>query len=154
MFFRHSFDKLIYPVIMIALLIAISYRPKYHLRSDMPPEFFPPAAAASSNAKRSMDQKIAWAYWESAQMDIQWKYPHGRTLPPDPPLEFRADAKGLGAAAGDPATRQLYWHRLQQVWYTPEAWHKQYGWNFDWASDPLTSAGEWLRDRANHVLSR
>ena len=152
MFFRHSYDKLVYPLILVALVIAFSYRPKYHLRGDMPSEFFPATAAAKSDAKRSLDQKIAWAYWESAQMDIQWKYPHGQTLPVDPPAEFRVDAKALGPSASDPATRQLYWRRLQQVWYAPETWEKQYQWDMNWASDPLTSAGEWLRDETGKLL--
>jgi hypothetical protein len=152
MFFRHSYDKLVYPLILVAAVIAFSYRPKYHLRGEMPSEFFPATAAAKSSAQRSLDQKIAWAYWESAQMDIQWKYPHGQTLPVDPPPEFRVDAKALGPSASDPATRQLYWRRLQKVWYTPETWQKQYQWDMNWASDPLTSAGEWLRDETGKLL--
>jgi len=152
MFFRHSYDKLVYPLILVAAVIAFSYRPKYHLRGEMPSEFFPATAAAKSSAQRSLDQEIAWAYWESAQMDIQWKYPHGQTLPVDPPPEFRVDAKALGPSASDPATRQLYWRRLQKVWYTPETWQKQYQWDMNWASDPLTSAGEWLRDETGKLL--
>lgn len=154
MFYRHSYDKLIYPLILFGLFIAVSYRPKYRLRSDMPPEFFPiTTAPAKSDAKRSLDEKIAWAYWESAQMDIQWKYPHGQTLPPDAPSEFRVDAKALGPLASDLATRNLYWRRLQQVWYTPETWQKQYQWDMNWASDPLTTAGDWLREEAKRLTS-
>lgn len=151
MFFRHSYDKLIYPLVLLAGLAAISYRPRYHLRGDMPPEFFPTSASTTA-AKRSLDQKIAWAYWESAQMDIQWKYPHGKTLPADPPPEFRVDARALGPNAADPVTRQLYWRRLQDIWYVPETWQKQYEWDWDWASDPLSSAGQSLRDAANKIL--
>jgi hypothetical protein len=153
MFFRHSYDKLIYPLVALVVLAAFSYRPKYHLRGDMPPEFFSSTTTKGTSAKRSLDQKIAWAYWESAQMDIQWKYPHGQLLPPDPPPEFRVDAEALGPTAADPATRQLYWRRLQQVWYVPETWQKQYEWDFGWAKDPLSSAGEWLKDKAGRILS-
>ena len=153
MFFRHSYDKLIYPLLAIVALTAVSFRPKYHLRGDMPPDFFPTMAANSSPQKRSLDQKIAWAYWESAQMNIQWKYPHGQTLPPDPPPEFRVDAKALGSSADDPATRQLFWRRLQQVWYSPETWQKQYEWSLDWASDPISSGAEWLKDKVGGVTS-
>ena len=49
-------------------------------------------AASSGTKQRTLEQRIAWAYWESAQMDIQWKYPHGHPLPADPPAEFRIDA--------------------------------------------------------------
>ena len=152
MFFRHSYDKLIYPLVLIIVLVAVSFRVKYHLRGDMPPEFFPAHASSSTAAKSSLDQKIAWAYWESAQMDIQWKYPHGGTLPPDPPPEFRVDAKALGPAASDPATRQLYWRRLQSIWYMPETWEKKYVIDMDWAGDPLTAAGSWLREQVTRVL--
>jgi hypothetical protein len=118
----------------------------------VPTEFFPAGASSSTAAKRSLDQKIAWAYWESAGMDIQWKYPHGQTLPPDPPQEFRVDAKALGPAASDPATRQLYWRRLRSVWYKPETWQRKYEFDMDWASDPLTSAGTWLREEMSRLL--
>ena len=152
MFFRHSYDKLLYPLILFVALLAISYRPKYHLRGDMPPGFFQPSTGMTA-AKRSLDQKIAWAYWESAQMDIQWKYPHGETLPADPPSEFRVDARALGAEAADLATRQLYWRRLQDVWYVPETWQKQYEFDLGWLSNPLVSIGEWLRDASGRIFA-
>jgi len=148
MFFRHSYDKFVYPFIVVAVLIAVSYRPKYHLRRDMPTEFFRSSAELSSNAKWSVDKRIAWAYWESAQTDIQWRYPRGSSLPPNPPAEFYVDGKTLGPAATDPLTRMLYWHRLQEVWYGPETWQKDYEWDLGWANDPLTSAGQWLREKA------
>jgi hypothetical protein len=151
MFYRSHLDKLIYPVIALVLLVLICYRPKYHLSADMPPAFFSEANSAS-NQKRGLEQRIASAYWESAQMDVQWKYPYSHPLPQEPPPEFKIDAPALGTAASDPATRALYWHRLQLVWYSPEAWNKDYEWDWNWASDPLANAGQWLRDRANKVL--
>ena len=50
MFFRHSTDKLIYPLIVLVILVAISYRPAYRLRPDMPQGFF--AADAPCGPKR------------------------------------------------------------------------------------------------------
>src|SRR5216684_3941605 len=67
MFYRTHLDKLIYPVIALVLLVLVSYRPKYHLRADMPSAFFS-AAAATPNQKRGLEQRIASACWESAQM--------------------------------------------------------------------------------------
>jgi hypothetical protein len=147
MFFRHSTDKLIYPVIAVGVLLIFCYRPTYHLRSEMPVAFFSPSR--SSAQKSSLEQKIAWGYWESAQMDIQWKYPHGHPLPADPPPEFHVSAQALAPVASDPATRQFYWRRLQEVWYLPESWTREYEWNFGWSSDPLTSGGQWLKERAD-----
>ena len=152
MFFRSHLDKLVYPVIAVVLLVIISYRPTYHLRAEMPPGFFS-AAKSTAGKQGGLEQRIAWAYWESAQMDVQWKYPYRHPLPPEPPPEFRIDAQALGPAASDPASRALYWHRLQDVWYLPEAWEKEYEWNWGWASDPLTDAGQWLRDRADNLFS-
>ncbi len=152
MFFRGSLDKLVYPIIALVLLLIVSYRPKYRLRADMPPRFFS-AANSSPEQKRGLEEKIAWAYWESAQMDVQWKYPYQHPLPPDPPPEFRIDALALGPAASDPATRALYWHRLQQVWYLPEAWDKEYEWDWGWASDPLIDGGQWLRNRTEKLFT-
>ncbi len=151
MFFRSHLDKLVYPVIAVVLLLLVSYRPKYHLRTEMPPGFFSEANSAPSQ-KRGLEQRIASAYWESAQMDVQWKYPYSHPLPPDPPPEFKIDAPALGPAASDPATRALYWHRLQQVWYLREAWNKEYEWDWNWASDPIVNGGQWLRDRADKLL--
>jgi|SRR5437867_891115 len=152
MFFRHSFDKLIFLPIALVLVIVLCYRPKYHLRSEMPPGFFS-AGTAESAPKNSMEEKVAWAYWESAQMDVQWKYPHDHPLPTDPPPEFRISAQALGPEALDPATRFRYWRRLQGVWYLPETWQKDYEWDWGWASDPLTSGGQWIRDRVGHLFS-
>jgi hypothetical protein len=144
MFSRHSYDKLIYPMIVVVVLLIISYRPGYRLRPDMPQAFFP--ADAPCGPKRPLEQRIACAYWDSAQMNIQWKWPHAHPLPQEIPPEFGIDAPALGAAASSPATRELYWKRLRLVWYLPETWNKTYEWNWSWASDPLDSAGQWLRD--------
>jgi hypothetical protein len=146
MFFRHHSDKLMYPLLVLALLAIVSYRAKYRLKAEMPAGFF---STSDAPQKHSLDKKIAWAYWESAEMNIQWKYPYGHHLPNDPPPEFSIDAHGLGPSASDPATRLLYWKRLQQVWYLPETWEKDYGWDWSWIGDPLTSASEWMRDRWN-----
>lgn len=151
MFYRHSYDKLIYPFILLVVLIAISYRPAYRLRPDMPQVFF--AADAPCGPKRSVEQKIACAYWDSAQMNIQWKYPHAHALPADIPAEFVIDAPALGPQASAQATRTLYWRRLQQVWYLPETWKETYEWNWNWASDPLDSAGQWLRETMGRLFS-
>ena len=150
MFFRHSADKLIYPFVALFVLIFISYRPAYRLTPDMPQDFF--AADAPCGPRRPVEQKIACAYWDSAQMNIQWKYPHGYPLPVDVPPEFGVDAPALGPEASAPATRVLYWHRLQQTWYTPEAWKETYEWNWGWASDPLSSGAQWLKDMFGRLL--
>ena len=149
MFFRHHTDKLIYPLIFLAFLVFISYRPKYRLRPEMPAIFFP-----SQSAERNTAQgKVAGAYWHSALANVQWKYPHGHPLPVDPPLEFQIEAKSLGPTALDSDMRNLYWRRLQQVWMSPDAWTEHYEWDWSWTDDPFTSASEWLHETANRWLS-
>jgi hypothetical protein len=153
-FYRHSFDKLIYPMLGFIVLIAICYRPKYRLQDDMPKAFFFDGTDNRSKAqKTSVEKRIASSYWQSARMNIQWKYPHGSTLPGDPPPEFRIEVSALGLAASDPMLRALYWRRLQQVWPLPEAWKQEYEFSFDWASDPISSASQWLRDHADRWFS-
>lgn len=149
MFFRHSTDKLIYPVIFVVLLLVVSYRPAYRLRSDMPQGFFP--ATEPCGPKRPTEQKIACAYWDSAQMNIQWQYPHAHQLPVEMPPAFAIDAPALGPAASSQEIRQFYWRRLQDVWYVPDTWNKTYEWNWSWAKDPLEAGGEWLRDLVGKI---
>ena len=149
MFFRHHTDKLLIPVGLVIVLFVTSYRAKYHLRSEMPAAFF---EQDQESRKPSLDQKIAWAYWESALMNVQWIYPYSHPLPVDPPAEFRVDAKALGPMASDPSTRLLYWRHLQRVWYLPESWEKHYGWDFNWLGDPMTAGADWLRNTADRLF--
>ena len=149
MFFRHNTDKLFFPFIAVFVLLLLSYQPKYHLKTEMPAAFFP---AGSASIKGSLDQKIAWAYWEDAQMNIQWKYAHGRPLPADPPAEFQVSAKALGPGASDPAIRLLYWRRLQDIWSLPETWNKEYAFDWSWMSDPAASIGDWIRGHTPNFL--
>jgi hypothetical protein len=148
MFFRHHTDKLIYPIILVMLLVFISYRPKYRLRTEMPSLFFTGAGLGKNDSQR----KVATAYWQSALSDVQWKYPHGHPLPVDPPEEFRVADKAIVALAADVSVRSLYWRRLQEVWTSPDAWSENYEWDWSWASDPFSSASEWIKDVADDWL--
>ncbi len=149
MFYRRHTDKLLIPFGLVIVLFATSYRAKYHLRSEMPTGFF---EQDEQTRKPSLEQKIAWAYWESAVMNVQWKYPYSHPLPPDPPAEFQVDAKALGPVASDPATRMLYWHHLQRVWYLPESWEKNYSWDFSWLGSPIASGADWLRNTVDYLF--
>lgn len=93
MFFRHSADKLILPLLVGTILIIISYRPPYHLCPDMLRGFF--LATAPCGPTCLLEQRIAHAYWDSALMNIQWKYPRGHSLPVAVPPEFGIDAPAL-----------------------------------------------------------
>src|SRR5260370_17465291 len=123
MFVLNHTHKLLLHIVDFILLVVISYRPKYHLQSEMPGGFF---HQGQKSSKPSLEQKIAWAYWENAQMNIQWRYVYGHPLPVDPPPEFQVDAKALGPEASDPGIRLMYWHRLEQEWPLPATWARDY----------------------------
>lgn len=152
MFFRHALDKVIIAVVVGIILVVISYHPQYRLRSDMPQGFFKPTTASEAG-KRSIEERIAWGYWESAVMDVQWRYSRVQPLPSEPPAEFHLNAAALGPAASDPATRLLYWKRLQQVWLEPSTWTQHYEWNWNWAHDPIDAAGSWIRHEADRLFT-
>lgn len=149
MFFRHSTDKLIYPLLILLALLFVSYRPRYHLRKQMPVSFY----SEQSGGQKPLEQRVAWAYWESAQMDVQFQYPHGHPLPAAPPAQFHVDAHVFGATAAGPEARKVYWQRLQQIWDTPEAWERGYEWDWGWVRDPIDSGAQWLRDAAHKMFS-
>lgn len=151
MFSRHHTDKLVYPLLVVALLIFISYRPKYRLRGEMPTFF---GFTQNAPDKNTVQGRVAGAYWQSALTDIQWKYPHGHPLPTDPPSEFRLDTKAFGLLAADADMRSLYWRRLQQVWMSPEAWTEHYEWDWSWTNDPFTSASQWLHEISDEWLNK
>ena len=151
MFLRHALDKMIIGVVVLVILVVISYRPAYRLRNDMPSAFF--KATATEAAKTSLDERIAWGYWESAVMDVQWRYSRVQPLPPEPPAEFHLNAEALGPVASDPATRLMYWKRLQQIWLEPSTWTQHYEWNWTWVHDPIDSAGSWIRHEADRLFT-
>ncbi len=97
MFYRHHTDKLLIPVGLLVVLFLTSYRPTYHLRSEMPAAFFEQDQKSQGS---SQERKIAWAYWESALMNVQWQYPYSHPLPSDPPSEFQVNANGDPVSSG------------------------------------------------------
>jgi hypothetical protein len=42
---------------------------------------------------------------------------------------------------------------LQRVWYSPEIWQKDYGWDFSWLGDPLAAGGSWLKNTAERLFT-
>lgn len=149
MFYRRHVDKLLIPIVLGLLFVVASYRGKNHLRSEMPAAFF--AEKDRSNASK-LDRQIAGAYWNAARSQVQWRYAYGQVLPADPPPEFQIKDPSLGVGAEDPAVRMLYWHRLQEVWYLPEAWKKDYEWDVTWVGDPLTSAANWIKEETRRIF--
>jgi hypothetical protein len=137
MFIKRGYDKALVPLLAAGIVVYASIRPTFRMRADMPREFID-ASSSLSAQKRASEEKIARAYWTCVVTEIQWKYVYGYHLPQDPPPEFTANA------AADPATRERYWRKLQEVWYLPSTWTKGYEWDFSWLTNGVRSASQWL----------
>jgi hypothetical protein len=48
----------------------------------------------------------------------------------------------------------LYWHRLEKLWYTPEIWNEDYGWDLGWVAAPVVSVNDWVKDEVEHLHLR
>ena len=147
MFIRRGYDKILVPVLAVGLFLYVSIRSEFRLRTEMPQQFVDQFSAGSAR-KGASEEQIARAYWTCATTQIQWKYSYGYHLPQDPPAEFAVTGQGLGT---DDASRARYWRKLQEVWYLPSAWSKQYEWDFTWLNNPLKSAGTWLEARIRQL---
>jgi len=143
MFIKRGYDKVLIPVLAAGIFVYASIRPTFRMRPDMPREFID-ASSSLPAQKRASEEKIARAYWTCVVTEIQWKYVYGYHLPQEPPPEFAVATQGLDTAATDPATRERYWHKLQEVWYLPSTWTKGYEWDFNWLTGWLRSASQWL----------
>jgi hypothetical protein len=42
---------------------------------------------------------------------------------------------------------------LPQIWYLPETWKKEYGWDLTWLGDPLASGAEWIKSETSRLFS-
>jgi hypothetical protein len=152
LFIKRSFDKLLVVLAVAVVFCLLSYRPRSHISAQMPPEFLD-ASTVASTRQRVAEERLAKAYWDCVVNNIQWKYSYGSRLPQDPPPEFiltRADF----VAGSEPSTRARYWRKLQQLWYMPNTWKKQYEWDTTWTiswMDQVKSVGSWLYSRLSAI---
>lgn len=127
-------------LLAIGFVLFFVYRstlPVERLQSEPPPEFI------DHNPDRRQrrgqpERRVAQAYWEVAVHSIQLKYSPKRSLPADPPPEFKIDSKVTRLSENMDANRAFYWRRLRGLWTHPEIWQVTYGWNTGWVTDFLT----------------
>jgi len=150
LFKRQKLDWLLVSVLAIGLFTYASYQPRFRLRPDMPTEFMD-APSAGVPQTQDTEEKIARAYWKCLVHDIQWKYGYGYSLPSDPPGDFTLASEGTGVVPEDAAARVRYWRMAQHVWYLPDAWQKDYEWDFHSTSNLTQSGGDWLRRQFEHL---
>jgi hypothetical protein len=135
---------------VVVLLAYASLRSEYHLRSQMPPEFF--NATAPAQARRADEKRAAEAYWNCAVTQIQWDYGYARRLPDLPPADFVIQADQAGAAARDPVLRARYWQKLREVWVLSSSWQQRYTWSPISLRESFRSAGDWLETHMRRIV--
>jgi hypothetical protein len=145
MFIRRKFDKILVAVIAVGLFLAASIHTGFRVSPAMPRDFVDRANLLPGH-DGTAEEKIAGAYWNSVVARIQWMYSYQQYLPQNPPPEFTSLSPGL-EGAGDAATRIRYWRKLNQVWYRPDTWTKEYEWDFHWVSNPVVTAANWWQDQ-------
>lgn len=138
---KRKYDVPIIIALVLAGLVYASSRTEFHLRTDMPVEFFD--ASHLPPAKRAAERKVAQKYWNCAVNLVQWKYGYASRLPEDPPAEFSVSASDVGAAANDEALRRQYWSKLRTVWNVPTAWKTEYVWSSVSFQRALRGGGDW-----------
>ena len=153
MLVNRRFDKL---MIVLAVAGVAAYgilQPRYRLREQVPKEFLQEAHSLSPQ-KRAQEERIARAYWKCALNQIQWRYSYGHRLPELPPPDFAVASQEFGTANTDPASRARYWRKLQEVWYMPTVWQREYSWDSRSVKDSLISTGDWLNEQIGRVTGR
>ena len=107
------------------------------LQPEAPAEFI--EQNPNWNAKRrAREAEVAQAYWRSAVVGLQEKYPFGSALPAEPPTEFQVENKNVqtGGAKALSETRSRYWQKLRRIWAQREFWLERHEWNTQWAASP------------------
>jgi hypothetical protein len=148
LFKRQKTDWVLFALVALGVCLYASYRPRFRLRAEMPPEFVDPDANA---ARKSAEQQIAQAYWKCLVDDVQWRYGYGHSLPGEAPVEFNLGMLGKTSVPEDQATRIRYWRRAQRFWYIRNAWSEEYEWSLDWTTDWLQTGGDWLHRRFQNL---
>jgi hypothetical protein len=113
-------------LLMVASVLGLSLSTTHaviQLQNDPPTEFIDDNP--SYNAKRrAREEEVAQAFWRTAVMDLQERYPFGSQLPFDPPEEFQVDKKyaPTGGAKALADMRSFYWDKLRDMWGQRRFW--------------------------------
>jgi len=135
-------------LLVIGCVLFFIYRstlPLVRLQSEPPPEFIG-RHAVRDRRQAKPEKLIAQAYWNVAVRSIQWKYSPKRSLPYDPPPNFRINKQFKALSDSINIDRDIYWRRLRDVWQQPDTWRVSYGWNTDWVNRSLMVLLEYAND--------
>ena len=123
-----------------AVVLILGYlliRPTARLADKPPAEFTNPRAEWDASRK-AVERELALAYWQRAEIDVQWHHSYGSELPEQPPEGFKIDTRQFrGNPAALAESRVRYWRRLRKVWSRPETWETSYEWNTEWVTKIL-----------------
>jgi hypothetical protein len=151
MFARRKYETIAIPLLAAGLFVYASTRHRVQLRPDMPPAF---AQASSSEPATSesaaSERELARAYWESAMNTVRG-YRKDLPLPRLPPPEFRAGVQPPRERDKAEETRQYYWNRLREVWFTESTWIERNEWDFSWMKDPIAATARWFQTQTERV---
>ena len=143
MFVKQKFDRVALVLLVLVVVAYAAFQPRFHLRGEMPVEFFDPSGPRGS---KKIDQRnLAEAYWGCAVKEIQWKYGYAHRLPEDPPVEFFLSSAQVGPEGDDATMRLHYWQKLRMVWNLPSAWETDYGFDLSSMKRSFQSAAGWLQ---------
>lgn len=130
-------------IILASLFIYRSTRPTHRLHAE-PPKAFYDYSKTWTQSERLYRVRVADAYWHVAVHRIQQHYSASRSLPSDPPPQFRI-IEPTNRLDSDLATSRVhYWHRLRKVWNRPASWDISYGWNTDWVEISVSSIPQYI----------
>lgn len=143
MFVKRKFDRVALVLLVLGVVAYAAFQPRFHLRDEMPAEFFDPSGLQGK--KKAEQEKLAEAYWSCAVKQIQWQYGYAHRLPEQPPAEFFLSSTQVGPAADDAAMRLHYWQKLRTVWNLPTVWKTDYGLDLSSMKRSFQSAADWLQ---------
>ncbi len=142
-------------ILIIGCVLFFIYRstlPLVRLQSEPPSEFI--GRHAVDRRQAEPEKVIAQAYWNVAVQSIQWKYSPKRSLPYDPPPNFRINEQSKELSDAVNVDRNVYWRRLRDVWQRPDAWRVSYGWNTDWVNRSLMVLQEYANDSLQQFVQQ
>ena len=138
---RIRFGLWLLVLLPVAVVFALCYRPVMRLKPQ-PPAGFAETKTEWDATRQAAEDRAAQAYWQLAINLVQWRFPFGTELPPDPMPEFRLDEKDFprSSIAAAPSTRARFWNKLRMTWPQSQAWGETYVWNTDWLRESMSSA--------------
>lgn len=153
---RNSWERLLFLLLPAIWFFYQSWRPRFGLRAEMPPQFVD-VQAANTPAEWASEEKLAHQYWAVARV-IRWRFTYGSPLPANRPPQFRIEERAASASvrtqaakseaerngreiwrmeAGSSDSSIRYWRKLRSAWLQPDSWEVHREWSTTWFTGAL-----------------